>query len=87
MLSDRCPVLSLSWPVCLSVALEYCGQMVGRIKMKLETWMQVGLGAILIVLDGDPAASQKGGTAPPHFRPMAIVAKWLDGSTCHLVWR
>jgi len=87
MLSDRCPVLSLSWPVCLSVALVYCGQMVGRIKMKLETWMQVGLGAILIVLDGDPAASQKGGTAPPHFRPMSIVAKWLDGSRCHLVWR
>ena len=36
---------------CLSVTLMYCGQTVGRIKMKLG--MQVGLGHT--VLDGDPA--------------------------------
>jgi len=30
---------------------------------------------------------QKGGTAPPNFRPMSIVAKRLDGSRCHLVRR
>ena len=36
-LSDRClPVLSVC-PVCLSVTLVYCGQTVGRIKMK-RTW-------------------------------------------------
>ena len=49
MLSDRwslCSVLS-----CLSVTLVYCGQTVGRIKMKLD--MQVDLGRI--ALDGDPA--------------------------------
>jgi len=23
---------------------------------------------------------------PPTFWPMSIVAKWLDGSRCHLVW-
>jgi len=26
------------------------------------------------------------GTAP-HIRPMSVVAKWLDGLRCHLVWR
>jgi len=24
---------------------------------------------------------------PPNFRPMSIMAKWLDGSRCHSVWR
>jgi len=46
MLSDRC----LS---CLSATLVYCGETVGRIKMKLGT--QVGLGPGHIVLDGYPA--------------------------------
>jgi len=56
-----CPVL---WdrlsvcPVCLSVTLVYCGQMVGWIKMKLG--MEVGLGPGHIVLDGDPAAPKRG---------------------------
>jgi len=40
-------VLSV-WPVCLSVTVVYCGQTVGRIKMKLG--MQVGLGPGHIVL-------------------------------------
>jgi len=48
MLSDRCPLcLSVCLSVChvcpvLSITLVYCGQTVGRIKMKLD--MQVGLG-------------------------------------------
>jgi len=46
--------------------------------------MQVGLGHGHIVLDGDTAPLPKKGTAP-NFRPMSIVAKWLDGSRCHLV--
>ena len=53
LLSDRC---SVSLPVCLSclsLTLVYCGQMVGRIKMKLGT--QVDLGPGHTVLDGDPA--------------------------------
>jgi len=59
MLSDRCPVC----PV-LSVTLVHCGQMVGRIKMKLGT--QVGLGPGHIVLDGDPVLPlPKRGTAAP----------------------
>jgi len=53
MLLDRC----LS---CLSVALVYCGQTVGWIKMKLG--VVVGFGPGHIVLDGDPDPHM--GTAP-----------------------
>jgi len=59
---------------CLSVALVYCSQTVGWIKMPLDT--EVGLGSGDIVLDGDPAPpTEKGTVARPHFRPMSIVAK------------
>ena len=35
-----------------------------------------------------PSSSQKGNSSPlPNLRPMSIVAKWLDGSRCHLVRR
>ena len=58
MLSVRC----LS--VCLSATLVYCGQTVGRIKMKLGS--QVGLRPGHIVLGGDQAPpTQKEGRAPP----------------------
>jgi len=58
MLSDRCPVLS--------VTLVHYGQTVGWIKMKLG--MQIGLGPGHIVLDGDPAPhSPKGAEPPPQF--------------------
>jgi len=54
MLSDRCPVcLSV-----LSVTLVYCGQTVGRIKMKLG--VRVGLGPGHIVLNGDPGPPKMG---------------------------
>jgi len=48
------------------------------------------------VLDGDPAPnpkkgrspqSQKGAEPPTQFWPISIVAKGLDASRCHLVWR
>jgi len=67
---------------CLSVTLVYCGQTVGRIKMKLG--MQIGLGPGHIVLGGDPA---EGAPPPSNFRPISVAAKWLHGSRCHLVWR
>ena len=54
----------LSCLSCLSVTLVYCGQTVGRIKMKLGA--QVGLGPYDFVLDGDPARSL-------NFRPMFII--------------
>ena len=47
---------------CLDVTLVHCGQTVGWIKMKVG--MEVGLGPGHIVLDGDPAAPPKRGTAP-----------------------
>ena len=34
-----------------------------------------------------PSSSSKKGAQPPNFRPMSVVAKWLDGSRCHLVRR
>jgi len=40
-----------------------------------------------VVLDGDPAPPPLKGHNPPNFRPMSVVAKWLDGLRCHLVWR
>jgi len=56
----------------------YCGQTAGCIEMPLG--MEIGLSPGDFVLDGDPAE-------PPYFRPTSIVAKRLDGSRCHLVWR
>jgi len=33
----------------------------------------------------DPAPPPRKGTAP-NFRPISVVAKWLDGLRCHLAW-
>jgi len=63
----------------------YCAQTAGCIKMPLGT--EVGLHPSDIVFGVDPALSPKGGRAPPHFWPMFVVAKRLDGSRCHLVQR
>ena len=62
MLSDRC-MSSLSVCPVLSVTLVYCGQTVGRIKMKLGK--EVGLAPGDIVLDGDPSPLPKKGAEPP----------------------
>jgi len=77
MLLNRSPVsLSVCLPVCLSVTLVYCGQTVGRIKMKLG--MQVGLGTGHIVLDRDPGPPPpKGHSPPPIFCPYVL---WPNGS-------
>jgi len=65
--------LSVCLSVCLSdVALVYCGQTVGRTRMKLGT--QVDLGQGHIVLDRDPAALLQRGTAP-NFRPISVAPK------------
>ena len=65
MISDHCPVLSVCLSVCLSVTLVYCGQTVGRIKIKLG--MQVGPGPGHIVLDGDSAPLPKKREHSPQF--------------------
>jgi len=53
--------------------------------------MEVGLGPGHTVLDEDlapplPKGAFKGGTVP-NFWPISIVAKLLDASKCHSVWR
>jgi len=63
----------------------YYGQTAGWIKMPLGT--EVGSGPGHIVLYGHPALPKGAQQRTPHFRPMSIVAKRLDGSRCHLVWR
>jgi len=83
MLSDYCPVCPVLC-LCLSVTLVYCGQTVGWMRLKL--CMEVDLSPGHIVLYEDPAPL-KGAQLPPNFWPMSVVAKWLDGLRCHLVWR
>jgi len=71
----RTVFLCLSVCPVLSVTLVYCGQTVSWIKMKLG--MDVGLGPGHIVVDGDPASPQKGGTTlPPIFAPCLL---WPNG--------
>ena len=68
------------------LANVYCGQTAAWIKMPLST--EVGLGLCDIVFDVDPTTPRKRAQAPPpNFWPMYILAKRLDGSRCHLVWR
>jgi len=73
MLSVRC--LSV-----LSVTLVYCGQTVGRIKIKLG--MQVGLGPGHIVLGGDPAPRPLKGHSPQYSAHICCgqMATWIKMS-------
>jgi len=78
----RCPRwLPLRPVVSVCEYVGYCGQTVGWIKM--TRGIEVGLIPGLIVLDGDPAPPPQKGYDPL----MSVVAKWLDGLRCHLVWR
>ena len=73
-------IVCLSCRSVLSVTLVYCGQTVGRMKMKLG--MQVGLGPGHIVLDWDPAArphSPKVGGAP-NFWPISVGCRDQDAT-------
>jgi len=69
------------------MAHVYCGQTVRWIKIPLG--VEVGLGPGDIVLDEDPAPPpRKGAQQPPLLAHVySIVAKCLDGSTCHLLRR
>jgi len=62
----------------------YCGQTAAWITMPLGT--EVGVSLRDIVFMGTQLPSPKG-AHPPNFRPLSVVAKWLDGLRCHLVWR
>jgi len=48
--------------------------------IKMPLGMEVGLGPGDFVLDGTPLPLPKKGAEPPDFRPIFIVAIWLDGS-------
>jgi len=61
-------------------AQVYCSQTAGWIKMPLGT--KVGLSPGESVLDG-----VHGWSPLPNFLPISIVAKRLDASRCHLLWR
>ena len=61
----------------------YCRQIAGWIKIPLS--MEVGLSPGDFVLDGDPATPPLKGHSP-HFLPMSVVAKRLDGLGWHLVY-
>jgi len=75
MLPDRClfcPVLSV-----LSIALVYCDQTVGQIKLKLGT--QVGLGPGHIVLAGNSASPLPKGHSPQFSAYICCgqMARWI----------
>jgi len=65
------------------VTLVYCGQTVGRLKMKLG--MEVGLGPGNLASDEDPAPHKKGHSS--QFLVHVCCGQTLDGLRCHLVWR
>jgi len=76
MLSDRCLSVSLSvCPVCNVGVLWPSGWMDQN-----ETWHADR------PRPWPHCVRWERGTAP-NFRPISVVTKWLDGLSCHLVWR
>jgi len=69
--------------VCLSCLQRWCIVAKG-LDGSNETWHAGSFGPGHIVLDGDPAPIHQRRKAP-NFRPISVVAKWLDGSRRHLV--
>jgi len=74
-------MLSVRYLSICPVMVLYCGQTVGWIKMKLG--MEVGLGPVQIVLDGDPAPPTQRGTAP-HFSAHVCCGKTAGWITMQL---
>ena len=88
VLRYRTVVLSLCLSVCLSCPVCNVGVLWPNGWMDQdESWHAGMLGPGHIVLDGDPSPPPQRGTAPPNFRPISVVVKWLDGSRWHLAWR
>jgi len=68
------------------LAHVYCGPTAGWTKMVVS--IDVGLSPVDVMLDGDPALLSKRERSPlPNFRPIYVVAKRLNASSCHLVQR
>jgi len=74
-------------PPAKFLAHVYCGQT--AVWMKLVLGTEIGLSPGDFVLDGNPVPLPNKGAEPlcPNFQPMFTVAKWLDGSRCHLARR
>jgi len=65
----------------------YCGQTAGWITMALGMEVGLALSSPHCARWGHSSPPQKRGQSSPQFRPILIVAKRLDASRCHLVWR
>jgi len=74
----------LCWFAVSFETLVYCDQTAGRIEMKLDKNIRLGLGHIVLDVNPAPLPPKGQGTAP-NSRSMCIVAKRLDGSKCYLV--
>ena len=70
-----CPVSS----VCLFVTLVYCWTDPD------ETWRSGRPRPWPHCVKWGPSSPSPNGGGAPNFRPISVVAKWLDGSRCHLV--
>jgi len=82
---DGDPALSPKGAQRIFLAHTSCGQMAGWIKMPLGR--EVGLDPSDICVRWGPSSPSQKWTEPNNFRPMFIVAKQLDESRYHLVWR
>jgi len=73
----------------------YCGQTAGCIKMVLGVEVDLSPGDFVLDMGthrpGSPLPKKGRSFLVPlqfsYFRPISIVAKWLDTSRCHLIWR
>jgi len=68
------------WPM-------YCGQTAGWIKMPFGMGGGRPLRWPHCVTWGPSCTPKRGHSSPPNFRPMSVVAKWLEWPKCHLVGR
>ena len=66
------------------LAHVYCGQTAVCIRIPFGTEVGLSLGDIVRWVPSSPAPKR---AQPPIFGQCHIVAKWLDGLRCHLVWR
>jgi len=82
MLSDRCLYVCLSCHVCDVGVLWPNGWM-----DQDETWQAGRPQPWPYCVRWGPSSPSLKAAQPPNLRPISVVAKWLDGLRCHLVWR
>ena len=54
---------------------------------QMTEWLKTVLGMEIGLSPGDIVLDLPNTSPLPNFRPISIVAKRLDASRCHLVWR